>query len=569
MEYFSILNLNKEPFSNSPDPDYFFHSQQHVGCLQKLELSLRLKRGLNVVIGDVGTGKTTLCRQLIRKLRQDDTIETHLILDPYVSTPHEFLLTVTEMLTAEKPDKSEDDYQLKERIKNALFQKGVDEQKTTVLIIDEGQKIPEFCLELLREFLNYETNDYKLLQIAIFAQKEFENTLEKYANFTDRINLYHRLEPMSFKDTRNMIQFRLNQSSDVAQKLALFTYPAMWAIFRATRGYPRKIVNLCHRSMLAMIIQNKTKANWFLVQSCMKRAFEGSSKRSWALISLVAVVVAAGIVLVPRLIPERTPSIVIVQPNAYGIKTAQDNTASDSETDTPIAENDSHAGQAQAAKTEMSVAGPKDTPPPNKVEPMVEQTVASTTRDQAPMPNTSVDNNNSQSTIPKVAAPQNQRPKVLGQLKVQRKETLGGLIQQIYGIFNLQYLYSVMEMNPHITDPDTIDIGDVIVFPAIPLTIKQQRQSRWLIEMNRSGSMKTAFNLLRADPELTATSRLIPFWDKSSGLHFSIVSNRYYYDKSSAENMLNSLSPEIILDSRLLSAWGDETVFYANPYLGP
>ena len=134
MDYYTILNLHKEPFSNSPDPDYFFHSQQHVGCLQKLELSLRLKRGLNVVIGDVGTGKTTLCRQLIRKLRQDDTIETHLILDPYVSTTHEFLLTVTEMLTAEKPDKSEDDYQLKERIKNALFQKGVDEQKTTMLI---------------------------------------------------------------------------------------------------------------------------------------------------------------------------------------------------------------------------------------------------------------------------------------------------------------------------------------------------------------------------------------------------------------------------------------------------
>ena len=54
MDYFSILNLNKEPFSNSPDPEYFFQSQQHLGCLQKLELSIRLKRGLNVVVGDVG-----------------------------------------------------------------------------------------------------------------------------------------------------------------------------------------------------------------------------------------------------------------------------------------------------------------------------------------------------------------------------------------------------------------------------------------------------------------------------------------------------------------------------------
>ncbi|MBW2200522.1 MAG: transposase, partial [Deltaproteobacteria bacterium] len=67
MDYFKILNLNREPFSNSPDPEYFFQSRQHLGCLQKVELALRLRRGLNVVIGDIGTGKTTLCRQLIRR----------------------------------------------------------------------------------------------------------------------------------------------------------------------------------------------------------------------------------------------------------------------------------------------------------------------------------------------------------------------------------------------------------------------------------------------------------------------------------------------------------------------
>ncbi|MGD8724773.1 MAG: type II secretory pathway protein, partial [Desulfobacterales bacterium] len=66
MDYFNILNLKQEPFSNSPDPDFFFHSREHRECLQKLELSLLLRRGLNVIIGDVGTGKTTLCRQLIR-----------------------------------------------------------------------------------------------------------------------------------------------------------------------------------------------------------------------------------------------------------------------------------------------------------------------------------------------------------------------------------------------------------------------------------------------------------------------------------------------------------------------
>jgi general secretion pathway protein A len=565
MEYFTILNLNKEPFSNSPDPDYFFHSQQHVGCLQKLELSLRLKRGLNVVIGDVGTGKTTLCRQLIRKLKTDAAIETHLILDPFFSTPHEFLLTVTGMLVPGPPDNSEDDYQLKERIKKALFEKGVDEQKTTVLIIDEGQKIPEFCLELMREFLNYETNDYKLLQIAIFAQKEFEKTLEKFANFTDRINLYHRLEPMSFKDTRNMIQFRLNQSSAVAQKLALFTYPAMWAIYRATRGYPRKIVNLCHRSMLAMIIQNKTKANWFLVQSCMKRAFEATGRRSWAMLSGIAILMAAAIVLVPRFMPERTPAGISIQPKTYGINTPESGPATGAETLTALDTEQSHAGQAQAAKTEM--------PPAASVTPMEIENNA-----VAPVPAAAVE-------LPMAIAPmekdtgrdadltahaaQHQPPKVLGQLKVQHKETLGGLIQKVYGIFNLQYLYSVLEMNPQITDPNTIDVGEVIVFPAIPLKVRTHGQNRWWIEMHRSDTIKAAFNRLRSDPDLAAATRLIPWWDKSSGLYFSIISNKYYYDAVTAEQMLNSLSPERKSTSRLLSAWGDATVFYADPFLGP
>jgi general secretion pathway protein A len=81
MDYFNILSLKQEPFSNSPDPEFFFHSREHLECLQKLELSLLLRRGLNVIIGDVGTGKTTLCRQLIRRFTKREEINTHLILE--------------------------------------------------------------------------------------------------------------------------------------------------------------------------------------------------------------------------------------------------------------------------------------------------------------------------------------------------------------------------------------------------------------------------------------------------------------------------------------------------------
>ena len=98
MKYFKILNFIREPFSNSPEPEFFFQSPKHVRCLQKLELAIRLRRGLNVVIGHVGTGKTTLCRHLILQFattnEDADPVETHLLMDPAFTTPLEFLSTV-------------------------------------------------------------------------------------------------------------------------------------------------------------------------------------------------------------------------------------------------------------------------------------------------------------------------------------------------------------------------------------------------------------------------------------------------------------------------------------------
>ena len=188
MNYYNILNLKKEPFSNSPEPEFLFQLPQYSDCLQKLELAVRLRRGINVVIGDIGTGKTTLCRKLIQNFSSPSTdsaeaeIETHLLLDPAFNSAAEFLQTVSLMLgIKDLNEESKSEWHLKEKIKDYLFDKGVDEKRIVVLIIDEGQKIPENCLEILREFLNYETNKFKLLQIIIFAQKEFQTVLEKKA----------------------------------------------------------------------------------------------------------------------------------------------------------------------------------------------------------------------------------------------------------------------------------------------------------------------------------------------------------------------------------------------------
>jgi general secretion pathway protein A len=292
MDYFKILNLSKEPFSNSPEPDFFFPSTTHIACLQQLELAIRLRRGLNVVMGEVGTGKTTLCRQLILRFSESEddriAVETHLLLDPSFSTPREFLSTVA-MTFGLPADADKSEWQIKESIKNYLFQRGVDEDKTVVLIIDEGQKLPEFCREILREFLNYETNEFKLLQIVIFAQNEFKQTLKEHENFADRVNQYYYLGPLNFKETRTMIEFRLARAGRGSESPFLFSFPGMWMIYRATGGYPRKIVTLCHQILLSLIIQNRVKAGWTMVRTTTRRLMpEMIQKERWAAVRVSA-----------------------------------------------------------------------------------------------------------------------------------------------------------------------------------------------------------------------------------------------------------------------------------------
>lgn len=301
MDYFHILNLSQEPFSNSPDPGFLFQSRQHRRCLQEIELSLRLRRGLNIIVGEVGAGKTTLCRHLIRQLSTDPALETHLLLDPHFVSEEQFLKTVAGMLTGNLPEAPGDTLVIKEEIKGALFQKGVEEGKTVILVIDEGQKLPAFCLETLREFLNYETNTHKLLQIVIFAQNELEHTLRERTNFADRISLFYPLGPLDFKDTRALIHHRLAIAGGRITKSPLFSLPALWAVYRATGGVPRKIIHLCHRCLLTLIVQNETRVGWGLVRTAAHRAFSLQTpyRKRWAIAVPLAVLVTAGVLAGP------------------------------------------------------------------------------------------------------------------------------------------------------------------------------------------------------------------------------------------------------------------------------
>ncbi|MCM8792657.1 MAG: AAA family ATPase [Candidatus Omnitrophica bacterium] len=266
MSYFKILGFSKEPFSTSPDPDFFYLSREHETALTNILIEIRLKRGLSVILGDVGTGKTTLSRRLIRELKEREDLVFHIILDPSFDNEELFLTYLVRNFEIDMLDIKEPTIlDLREAIERFLFQKGVSENKTVVLIIDEAQKLTDSTLETLRVLLNYETNEYKLLQLILLGQLEFYSHIINIPNFFDRISFKYVLNPFNFDETKEMIEFRIRQAG-YQGNMRLFLDEAIREIFEYSRGYPRRITMLCHQALKSLVLKNKFVVDRELIQ---------------------------------------------------------------------------------------------------------------------------------------------------------------------------------------------------------------------------------------------------------------------------------------------------------------
>ncbi len=267
MSYYSTLHLEKEPFSTSPDPSFFYRSREHTTALSRLEISIRLKRGLSLILGDVGTGKTTLSRALFQIFEgEEENFIFHMILDPDFKSEYQFLSHLTKVFGVSPFFRSTMDH--REAIEKYLFQKGVDEKKTVVLLIDEGQKLAQPFLEILRTLLNYETNEFKLLQLIIMSQMELLPRVQKIRNFMDRVSLKYIINPLDEKETAEMIDFRLRQAGLPSGK-NLFTYEAVKKIHEFSQGYPRKIALICHNALERLVMDNRESVSEDLISSMM------------------------------------------------------------------------------------------------------------------------------------------------------------------------------------------------------------------------------------------------------------------------------------------------------------
>ena len=267
MSYYAGLGLHKEPFSLSPDPTFFFRSYSHVQALSRLEIAIRMRRGLSLILGDVGIGKTTLARTLVSSLQQEDGFVFHMVLDPSFESEYQFLLCLAQMFGLGSNFKSTLD--CREALEHCLFQRGVIEGRTTVLVIDEGQKLSLDSLENLRVLLNYETNDYKLLQVILFSQMELLPRITRIHNLMDRVALKYIVNPLDEPETAEMIRFRL-EAAGLVEASGLFTPDAIRGIYQFTQGYPRKIAKLCQRALEELLMRERMVVDGMMIEDLVR-----------------------------------------------------------------------------------------------------------------------------------------------------------------------------------------------------------------------------------------------------------------------------------------------------------
>ena len=589
MNYLKILNLNKEPFANTPDPDIFYQlPRQHLGCLQRLELSIRLQRGLNVVVGEVGAGKTTICRQLIRRLATDDEFETHLIMDPGFSGSSEFLAAVAGMfLGTSGIDEETPDLAVKESIKQYLFKQSVERGRTVVLIIDEGQKMPGFGLEILREFLNYETNEHKLLQIVIFAQREFDQALKFRPNFVDRINVYEHLGPLNFRETRALVRYRLDVSSNTAATLQLFTTGALWVIYRAGRGYPRKIVSLCHQCVLSLIVKDRQRVDYWLARACARRLAANQpgqqSTRSvrpglaWAALVVIVSALVLGLARspVPEMVKDRVVNLVeAVRMIRIG--------SADQEPGTSVSVAAVSPQPAQPAEPETTaVPAPADdstTSDPSRAQ--ISSTEAKPTEsgtEKGPVPadtpfaewaSLPADWPGAETAPPDQAAasPAQAGPdKDLGQVAVQPKESLSRFCWLVYGSYDQEYLNAMMEANPQLQDPNRIKIGEKLRFPDLAQNRDPLAEAGYWIRLGQSKTLDQALDVVRAQGDAWPELRVVAYKSTGPGLEFAVIYRTSFPDAISARSALGRLSLFQTAQAAVVGTRPGQREFFTDP----
>ncbi|MFQ5904185.1 MAG: ExeA family protein, partial [Candidatus Binatia bacterium] len=244
--YEEFYSLKEKPFNLTPDPRFFFLSENHRGAFEHLLYGIKEREGFILITGEVGAGKTTLCRVLLNKIESNAT-DTALILNPMFSGQELLQCILSDFGIQSKATTKKE--LLDDLNRFLLSQQAV--SRNSVLIIDEAQNLPLPVLEEIRILSNLETEKEKLLQIILMGQVELKEklSLPRLRQLNQRISIRYHLQPLGREEVPRYIQHRLTvagSSGDVH-----FTSGALREIYYYSQGIPRLINLASDRALLA------------------------------------------------------------------------------------------------------------------------------------------------------------------------------------------------------------------------------------------------------------------------------------------------------------------------------
>ncbi|HEV3141172.1 MAG TPA: AAA family ATPase [Vicinamibacterales bacterium] len=260
--YEHYYGFDEKPFSLTPDPKYLYRSQSHASAFDLLQYAIRRREGFAVVTGDIGTGKTTLCRALLEQI--DRTTFTALVLNPFL-TEEDLLKRILQdfgVLSREEAKSSAMASIAKQELVETLYDfllSLVPLKASAVLIIDEAQNLPLKVLEQIRILSNLETDKEKLLQIILVGQLNLHGLLRSpdLRQLDQRVSIRYELTPLDREAVGAYITHRLTIAGG-AQSVS-FAPDAIDEVHRFSKGIPRLINLICDRALLGGYSQHTSR----------------------------------------------------------------------------------------------------------------------------------------------------------------------------------------------------------------------------------------------------------------------------------------------------------------------
>ncbi|MFZ2604108.1 MAG: AAA family ATPase [Candidatus Omnitrophota bacterium] len=261
--YCKFYGLKERPFNVTSDPSFFFSSQKHKEALSHLYYGVTQRKGIIVITGEIGAGKTTLCRFFLGQLGR--SIKTAFILNPHFSEI-QLLQAIIKDFGINTTDKT------KLSIVSELNKFLLTESEcgnNVVLIIDEAQNLKPSQLEQIRLLSNLETEKEKLIQVVLVGQPELNRKLNLYElrQLQQRIMVRFHIPPLNTEEVKNYINHRLDIAGGAGR--ISFTGQAIQSITEFSTGVPRIINILCDRALLAGFVEETTMLDLNIIKKCI------------------------------------------------------------------------------------------------------------------------------------------------------------------------------------------------------------------------------------------------------------------------------------------------------------